>query len=77
MITQILRALNDWIDRQNARDDALLAASRRFNIALTFAAQKAPDDFLLEVSSDALTACKRGDLVGLKNATARLQEYVG
>jgi hypothetical protein len=76
MIAQILRALNNWIDRKNAHDDALLAVSRRFNIALTFAAKKAPDDFLLEVSSDALTACKRGDLKGLKNATARLQEYL-
>jgi hypothetical protein len=76
MIQQILKALNNWIDRRNAHDDALLSASRRFNIALTFARQTAPEDELLEICNAALTACDRGDLSGLKNATARLQEYL-
>jgi hypothetical protein len=76
MITQILKALNAWIDRRNAYDDALLSVARRFNIALSFARQTAPEDELLEICNAALKACDRGDLKGLKNATARLQEFL-
>jgi len=81
MIKQLLSALNDWLDRVDAREAEGMAIARRFNIALLAATKKAGDDervlgAIARLAGQALQASDRDDLEALKRITAQLQEFV-
>jgi hypothetical protein len=80
MITQILRALNDWIDRRNAHDDALLSVARQFAIELHLAKSlhgHNPDlmGVITEIAGDFIEASDRNDLNGMNAGLSRMQEW--
>ncbi len=80
MITQILKALNAWIDRRNAHDDALLSVARQFAIELHLAKSlhgHKPDvmGVITEIAGDFIEASDRNDLNGMKTDLSRMQEW--
>ena len=80
MIAQILRALNDWIDRRNAHDDALQSVASKFLIELHLAKclhSHNPEviPMIAGIAADALRASDRNDLQGMKNALAAICEW--
>jgi hypothetical protein len=80
MITQVLRALNDWIDRRNAHDDALLSVARQFAIELHLAKSlhgHNPDLMAIigDIAGDFLRASERNDLNGMNAGLSRMQEW--
>ena len=80
MIAQILRALNDWIDRRNAHDDALLSVARQFAIELHLAKSlhgHNPDLMAIigDIAGDFLRASERNDLNGMRDSLAAICEW--
>ena len=80
MITQILRALNDWIDRRNAHDDALLSVARQFAIELHLAKSlhgHNPDlmGVITDIAGGFIEASERNDLSGINAGLSRMQEW--
>jgi hypothetical protein len=79
MITQILKALNAWIDRRNADDDALLSVARQFAIELHLAKSlhgHKPDlmTIITEIAGDFIEASERNDLSGMRDSLAAICE---
>jgi hypothetical protein len=80
MITQILRALNDWIDRRSAHDVALLSVARQFAIELHLAKclhGHKPDvmGVIATIAGGFIEASDRNDLNGMKTDLSRMQEW--
>lgn len=80
MITQILRALNDWIDRRNAHDDALLSVARQFAIELHLAKSlhgHKPETMTIitGIAGGFLQASERNDLNGMRDSLAAMEEW--
>ena len=80
MITQILRALNDWIDRRNAHDDELQSVASQFLIELHLAKSLHSHDpetmaTIAGIAADALRASDRNDLKGMRDSLAAVREW--
>jgi hypothetical protein len=80
MIAQILSALNGWIDRRNAHDDALLSVARQFAIELHLAKSlhgHNPDLMAIigDIAGDFLRASERNDLNGMRDSLAAICEW--
>jgi hypothetical protein len=80
MITQILRALNDWIDRRNAHDDALLSVARQFAIELHLAKSlhgHNPDvmGVITDIAGGFIEASDLNDLSGMRDSLAAICEW--
>lgn len=80
MIDQILKALNGWIDRRNAHDDALQSTASQFLIELHLAKSlhgHKPETMatIAKIAGQALKASDRNDLQGMKDALAAMMEW--
>jgi hypothetical protein len=80
VIAQILKALNAWIDRRNAYDDALLSVARQFAIELHLAKclhGHKPDvmTIIVAIAGGFIEASDRNDLQGMRDCLAAVQEW--
>lgn len=77
MIGKIIRKMNAYFERE----DELFNASRRFNVALTFARKLHGHEVyemeaIEDICYEALKASESSDLEGLKGCIVRMEEFI-
>lgn len=80
MIDQILKALNAWIDRRNAHEDALQSVASKFLVELHLAKSlhgHKPETMatIAGIAGQALKASDRNDLKGMRDALSAVKEW--